>query len=423
MKDITYVGLDAHKKAINVAMLLPGRREPVEWIVENEPSAIRRMMKRVERETEGEVRFCYEAGPCGYALQRRIQSGSARSVCEVVAPALIPTKPGDRLKTDRRDARKLAEYLRADLLTEVKPPTLEQESVRDLCRCREDAKEDHLRARHRVAKMLLRRGLSFTGGKGAWTRAYWEWVKSLRFEHASDQVVFDDYVLAITHLEERIKRLDDQLRVVAEEPEYKELVGRLRCFRGIEVTTAICLVAELYNFGRFASPRGLMAYLGLVPSEHSSSDKTRRGGITKAGNAHARRLLIETSWHYRHRANVSPKLRQRRKEQPGFVIAIADKAQERLNRRYRAMTERGKPTNKVVVAIARELVGFLWAALQNPTTTPTPSKKSPSKAQSTAGSRSVKDAQEGAASGSLRESLTERSARRGNVSRRGRGTA
>lgn len=425
MSSITYVGLDAHKKSINVAMLLPGRRQPVEWQVAHEAAAVRRMVRRVEREGTGELRFCYEAGPCGYALQRRIERESKRAACAVVAPSLIPVKPGERIKTDRRDARKLAEMHRAELLTEVQPPTLEDEATRDLCRCREDAKEDLLRARHRLGKLLLRRGIVYAAGKKAWTSAHRAWLQTLRFDLPEDQAVFDDYLLAIEQVEERVKGLDEQVAKVADKPQYKEAVGRLRCFRGIDVITAMSLVAELHRFSRFASPRGLMAYLGLVPSEHSSSDKTHRGGITKTGNRHVRRLLVETTWHYRHRPGVGKALRERRAGQPTHVIAIADKAQQRIHRRYQRLTERGKPPNKAVIAAARELVGFIWAALRDvPTNHATSNDRSPSKPEATASSHSVKDATCGrAASGSLRESLTERSARRGVASRRGRGTA
>jgi transposase len=414
MGDITYVGLDAHKKAINVAMLLAGERAPVEWKIANDEKSVARLVRAVrQRAGSGEIRFCYEAGPCGYALQRRIESADS-VVCEVIAPALIPSKPGEHIKTDRRDARKLAELSRAGLLTAVQPPTTQDEAVRDLARCREDVRQDLTRCRHRLGKLLLRRALRPDDGGTAWSSRHRKWLRALRFEDAADQAVFDDYLLAVEQLEERLQRLDEHLAQVAEQPRHKVLVGRLRCFHGIDTLTAMTFVAELYAFGRFSSPRHLMAYLGLVPKEHSSSERVRRSGITKAGNSHVRRLLIETAWQYRHRPSIGQKLRKRREGQPAVAIAIADKAHQRLNRRYRRMTERGKPANKVVTAVARELVGFLWAALQN----------TPSVPEATAGSPLVKDAPcGGAASGSLRESLTEGSARRVNQARRGRGTA
>ncbi|GAC1424592.1 MAG: IS110 family transposase [Acidobacteriaceae bacterium] len=357
---ITYVGLDAHKASISVAMLLPGQRQPIEWAIANEPGAIRRLGRKLGRESPGEVRCCYEAGPCGYALQRRLLADDV--VCEVVAPSLIPVKPGDHIKTDRRDAKKLAELFRAGLLTEVRPPTEEEESARDLCRCREDAIEDRARCRHRLLKMLLRRGLAFPG-KRPWGRAHAEWLRSVRFEYAGEQAVFEDYQLAILQVDERIRTLDEQLTKLASEEPYCVPVGWLRCFHGIETITAMTLVTELHGVERFHSPRQMMAYLGLVPSENSSSDKTRRGGITKAGNSHVRRVLVESAWHYRHAAGVGKVLLQRRRGQPVRAIAIANTAQQRLCRRFRRLTERGKPSAKVVVAVARELAGFVWSAL------------------------------------------------------------
>lgn len=364
---ITFVGMDAHKKAINVAMLLPGGNQPVEWQVANEPAAIRRLAKKLTREAAGgEVRCCYEAGPCGYALQRELEAAGG-IICEVVAPSLIPVKPGERIKTDRRDARKLAELQRAGLLTEVHPPTADEEAVRDLCRCREDAQEDLTRARQRMGKFLLRRALIFTASKSAWGKLHRQWLRGLTFEHAADQAVSDDYLLAIEHLEERLRTLDSQMAEHAGRDPYREPVGWLRCFRGIDTATAITLVAELHDFRRFRTARELMAYLGLVPSEYSSGESRHRGSITKAGNRHVRRVLVETAWHYRHRAKIGETLRARRRGQPGHVIALADRAQERLCRRYRHLIECGKPSPKVVVAIARELAGFLWAALAPPT--------------------------------------------------------
>jgi transposase len=358
---ITFVGLDAHKKAIAVAMLLPGERVPIAWEVPNEPAAVRRMVRKVEREAPGEVRFCYEAGSVGYALQRQIVEAGSGS-CMVVAPALIPRKPGERIKTDRRDARKLAELFRAGLLTEVQPPTPEDEAVRDLCRAREDARADLTRCRHRLAKMLLRKGIIWAMGKKAWTDGHRRWLRGLHFEDGSERAVFDDYLLAIEQLEERVRGLEEKVATVAQTERYAERVGWLRCYRGIDTVTAMTIVSELYGFERFQSPRGLMAFLGMVPSEYSSSDKTHRGGITKTGNGHVRRVLIEAAWHYRHKPGARS-LTKRREGQPAQIIALADKAQHRLYRRYRRMTEAGKPGPKVVTAVARELAGFIWATL------------------------------------------------------------
>lgn len=357
----TFVGLDAHKESIQVAMLVPGREEPIEWKVVNEGGAVRRMVKKIQKEACGDVNACYEAGPCGYALQRTMKELGVE--CVVIAPSLIPVKPGDHIKTDKRDARKLVGLFRAGLLTEVHPPTEGEEAIRDLCRCREDAKEDLLRAKHRLGKMLLRRGLRWEGGKRNWTESHRTWLRSLPFVHPADKLVFEDYLLAIEYLEERIRSLDSALEAAVKQDPYREPVAALRCFSGIDTTTAATLVAELYDFGRFRSPRELMSYLGLVPSEHSSSESRRLGGITKAGNSHVRRVLVESSWHYRHRPYIGEKLRKRREGQESGVIAIANKAALRLHRKFRRLHERGKPITKVVVAVARELVGFLWAVL------------------------------------------------------------
>ena len=280
----------------------------------------------------------------------------------VVAPSLIPVRPGQRIKTDRRDARKLAELLRAGLLTAVRPPSEKEESARDLVRCREDVLEDLSRCRHRLGKMLLRRGLIYRDGH-AWTLRHRGWLRSLRFEEPTDQVVLEDYLLALEQMEQRLKALDRELEALSQTQPYRQWVGVLGCYRGIGTVTAITILAELHGFERFTSPRQLMAYLGLVPTEHSSGEKLARGRITKAGNAHVRRVLIEAAHHYRHAASVGHLLGKRRQGQPAWAIAVADKAQQRLHLRYRRLQMRGKPYGKIIVAIARELVGFLWATL------------------------------------------------------------
>ena len=267
-KGTTFVGLDVHKEAINVAMLLPGESRPVEWQTSNDAAAVRRLVRKLQRSAIGDLRLCYEAGPCGYAVQRTIRALGVS--CVVVAPSLVPRKPGERVKTDRRDARKLAELLRAGLLTEVHPPTEADEAVRDLCRAREDAHGDLVRGRHRVSKLLLRHGWTWNGGKKMWGQGHRLWLRSLRFEHKEDQWVLEDYLLALEHIEERLRALDAQIEQTSLDPRYASVVAALRCFRGIDTLTAMCLVAELHNFMRFESARGLMAYLGLVPSDHSS---------------------------------------------------------------------------------------------------------------------------------------------------------
>src|SRR6478735_3112690 len=308
MKQITtYVGIDAHKKDLFLAMLVGTEAAPVSWTVPNEPKAVKRLVRRLERDAPGPVHIFYEAGPCGYALQRQVTT--ARVSCEVVAPVLIPRKPGERVKTNRRDSRKLVELGRAGLLTAVQPPTPADEAVRDLARARDDAREDLQRCRHRLGKLLLRRGLHFSGRN--WTRAHRTWIESLTWTHAAERVVVDDYLLAIDHTEARLLELDARLSEIAEQAPYREPVGWLRCFRGIDTLTAMLILAELHDFRRFGSARALMAFLGLVPGEDSSGEKHRRGRITKTGNALVRRLLVETAWHYQHRAGVGRALAAR----------------------------------------------------------------------------------------------------------------
>jgi transposase len=361
-KGTTTVGLDAHQKTIHAAILLPGSEASMLDSFANTSDGIRRFIRRMKKRAPGAVECCYEAGPLGYGLQRSLQGLGVG--CVVIAPSLIPRKPGDRIKTDRRDARKLAELFRAHLLTEVHPPTPEQEAVRDLCRAREAAKEDQKRSRHRLSKFLLRRQIRWTAGRKAWTRAHQEWLRGRRLPHPADQAILDDHLLALEQVEGRLCAFDQQIEVLATQAPYAEAVGHLRCFRGIDTLTALSILAELHDLRRFASPRALMAYLGLVPSESSSGGVEKRGAITKAGNSRVRRLVIEAAWHYRHRPAVGYRLHKRRAGQPACVIAIADRAQQRLNQRYRRLLERGKPHNKVIAAVGRELVGFVWAALQ-----------------------------------------------------------
>jgi transposase len=358
----TFVGLDTSKKSIEVCVLLPDVERAIAWKEPNEERAVKRLIKRLKKDALGELRVCYEAGPCGYALQRQFLAAGVS--CIVIAPSLVPMKPGERIKTDRRDAKKLAECLRAGTLTEVRPPTEAEEAIRDLSRCREDVREDLHRARHRLGKLLLRRGLLFAGK--AWTRQHREWLRKLEFEHEADRTVFDHYLQVIEGLEERLRALEVKLAELSQRDPYREPVGWLRCYRGIDTVTAMAIVAELHGVERFPSARGLMCYLGLVPGEHSTGGRVRRRGITKTGNRHLRRLLIEASWHYRHPARVGSALRKRREGQPAWAIAMADRAQSRLHRRYWRLVHLTKPPTKAVVAVARELAGFVWATLCRP---------------------------------------------------------
>ena len=357
----TTVGMDVHKNSIHVAMLLADEAEPSEWHEPNTAEAVRRLARRLLRQAPGALRCCYEAGPTGYALQRQLTAAGVP--CTVVAPSLIPVRPGSRVKTDRRDARKLAELFRAGLLTEVHPPTESEEALRDLCRCREDVRDDLLRARHRMSKFLLRRHAIYRQTKHHWGTRHMAWLHEIRFDDPASQATFDSYLLAIEQLTERQSQLETRMAEFGAQEPYREPVAWLRCFRGIDTVTAVSLVAELHDFRRFRSARALMAYLGLVPSERSSGESERRGAITKTGNTHVRRLLVEAAWHHRHRPTISAPLARRRDGQPARVLAIADRAQERLHARFIRMMMHGKPQPKVIVAMARELVGYLWATL------------------------------------------------------------
>ena len=356
----TYVGIDAHKRELHVAMLIGAAEQAVSWTCPTEPRALERLRLHLEREAPGAIECCYEAGSTGYALQRRLDGG--RMHCRVIAPSLIPQRVGDRIKTDRRDARQLAQMLRAQLLTEVHPPTPADEAVRDLCRARDDARDDLMRSRHRLGKLLLRRGLVFHGKN--WTKRHHEWLSQLEWPHPAEQHVVTDYRLAIAHVESRLTEIDRVLDDLASAPPYATAVAALRCFRGIDTVTAVTLLAELHDFRRFPRPRALMSFVGLVPSEHSSGGRRRPGAITKMGNHLARRLLVQAAWHYHHEPRIGAPRRRRRVGQSAAVLAIADKAEQRLCRRYRRLCAHRKPKPIIVIALARELVGFLWAVLQ-----------------------------------------------------------
>jgi len=357
----TFIGMDVHKKSITYTILSPDNLHGETKEFSNNETSLKRFIKRIKKQSPGDILCCYEAGPCGYHLQRRLNTAGLK--CIVVAPSLVPVKAGECIKTDRRDSKKLAKYLRSGDLTEVHPPTQAEEAVRDLCRARDDARADLMRCRHRMTKMLLRKGIRFTEGKKHWTKTYMSWLKTLTFDDANEQTVFDSYLLAIEQIEERKKWLERQVEEASQNDAYRERVGWLRCLRGIDTITAMTILSELHDFRRFQSPRELMSYLGIVPSEYSSSERKQRGSITKAGNSHVRRILTEAAWNYRTRPRVPYHLRKRREGQPADVITIADKAQQRLYHKYMSMVVRKKPHNKVNTAVGRELVGFIWAIL------------------------------------------------------------
>jgi transposase len=357
-KNTTYVALDDSKRKIVVGILRPGVDHPELREMPNDPRQIRRLFERLTR--EGPVAACYEAGVSGYDLYRQLTALGV--ACSVIAPALTPRRPGQRVKTDRRDAAKLVRLFRAGELTAIHVLDEDEEAVRDLVRCRDDLRRDVLRWRHRVLKLLARHGRTYLAGRN-WSQAHWRWIREQRFAQAPLQRAFAATLFALEQALARQAELDQELAAVATTAPYREPVAALRCFRGLDTLSALILLAEVVDFQRFRRPRELMAYLGLVPGEYSSGDTQRRGALTKAGNAHARRVLVEAAWHYRHRPALGRALAHRSHGQPTEVLDQAWRAQQRLHRRYRHLVGHGKRPPVAVVAVARELVGFVWAAM------------------------------------------------------------
>jgi len=355
---ITYVGLDVHKDTIAVALAEAGRRSEVREYGEiaHTPSALKALATKLSR-GGSELRFCYEAGPCGYGIQRQLTL--AGHGCFVVAPSLIPRKPGDRIKTDRRDAANLARLHRAGELTPVWVPDPAHEAIRDLVRARLAAVRSLRQARQQLTGFLLRHGHHYN--RPAWTLMHRRWLAGLRFEQPAHHIVLEDCIAAVEAATARRDRLEAHIEAALPDWSLAPVVRALQALRGMGLVAAATLVGELGDIARFANPRQLMAYLGLVPSERSSGAARRQGGITKAGNGAARRMLIEAAWSYRFPARLSREqlLRQETLAKP--IRDIAWKAQERLCRRYRRLVQAGKSPNVVTTAIARELSGFVWA--------------------------------------------------------------
>jgi len=351
MKNATrFVGLDVHADTIAVAVAAAGRDGEVRnlGIIRNEAGAVRKLVEKLGKKG---LRTCYEAGPTGYALYWQLtELGVA---CEVIAPTLVPRKAGERIKTDRRDAIKLARCYRAGELTPVWVPDKAHEALRDLVRARESAKQDQHRARQRLSKFLLRSGQKPPQEKSTWTQKYLEWIRGVRFEHAAQQATLVDYLGEVDHLSQRIERLERSIdQAIAEAPDgLRAVVEGLQALRGVAKLTATTIAIEIGCFSRFQTAKQLMAYCGVVPSEHSSGSSRRQGAITKTGNAHVRRVLFESAWSYRHRPNLGRDLRKRQQQVSPATIEIALKAQHRLHRRYVALSARGKPLTKIVGAV------------------------------------------------------------------------
>lgn len=360
MSKIRFLGLDVHADTIAVAVADTNGEVRRHGMIPNQLEAVRRLIKKLG--TGYELRACYEAGPTGYVLFWQLTALGV--ACEVVAPSLVPTKAGDRVKTDKRDAEKLARAYRAGDLTPVWVPDAAHEALRDLVRAREDAKQDQTRARHRLSKFLLRHGQRPQIKTKAWTQMYMEWVKrKVHFDQAALEATLRDYVHEVEHAAERIRLLEKDLAeaIAASAPAVRAVVEALQALRGVAFLTAVTIVAELGILSRFANPRQLMGYSGLVSSEYSSGNRIQRGGITKTGNAHLRRVVVEAAWAYQRRPWVGGYLAKRQKGLDPEIIDLAWKAQHRLCGRYKKLAARGKNKPQIVTAVGRELLGFIWA--------------------------------------------------------------
>ena len=352
-----HVGLDVHKDSISVSVAEPGRAAArlIGKVVHDVPKLLKLVAKVGTAE---QLHIVYEAGPTGFGLQRALQAKGF--VCEVIAPSQIPKRAGDRVKTDGRDSVQLAECSRAGQLSAVWIPEPEDEAIRDLSRAREDAVNSRVQARHQLKGFLLRHDVRYTG-KTSWCGAYYRWLATLNFGAGAAQTAFTEYWLAVKSADERVERLTKALQASITGWRWEGVVQALQVLRGVAAITAIGLVAEIGDLGRFAHPRKLMGYLGLVPSERSSGERVSRGSITKTGNAHARRLLTQAAWNYRFNARIGKQAQLRQQDLSESIREMGWKAQLRLTQRFAALNKRGLQANKACVAVARELAGFVWA--------------------------------------------------------------
>lgn len=356
---IRHVGFDVDTEKIAVAVAEPEGEVRSVGSIPNVEDAVRRLVRKLG--PANRLKVCYEAGPHGYGLYWLLTKLGVH--CEVVAPTLIPVRSGDRVKTNRRDAEKLARSYRSGDLTAVWVPDAAHEALRDVVRAREAAKKDELRAKHRLAKFLLRRGMRAGAGVRNWTAKHVQWVKTLRFELPAQEATFLDYLHEVEHARERVARLEVAIDQAVERvpPEMRAVIDGLQALRGIKKISAATIVAEVGPLSRFPRPKQLMGYSGMVPREDSTGMNIKRGAITKTGNTHLRRIVGEAAWSYKHRPAMSPVLKKRQEGLSEEVKEIAWKAQHRLWSRTRRLLAKGKVKNKVVTAVGRELLGFIWA--------------------------------------------------------------
>lgn len=358
-KKVLYIGLDVHQNTIDVA-LATGRSNGKVRSYGKIDSTLDALNKLIEKlhDKNVELRFVYEAGPCGYQIYRHLHSKNIE--CAVVAPSMIPKRSGDRIKTDRRDAINLVRLFRAGELVGIYVPTIEDEAIRDLVRCRDDIRRFKHKARQRLLAFLMRHGHQYPG-KRYWTKKYYNWLATIKCSHPADQIAFQEYVDVVNECGQRLKRITEQIQAHVEQWHRYPLVKAYQALRGVSFVVAVTVVSEIGDMNRFENPKQLMAYLGLIPSEHSSGKSIRRGSITKTGNGHVRRVLVQAAWTYRMPARVSTVLVKRQQDLPKSIRDISWKAQTRLCARYRRLIARGKSKQAVVTAIARELGAFIWA--------------------------------------------------------------
>jgi transposase len=362
-----FVAFDTSKLRNAVAIADGGRAGEVRFLgeIENSAAATAKLVRKLAAKYQ-RLTFCYEAGPTGYGLHRQI-TGLGHE-CSVVAPSLTPKKPGERVKTNRRDAVRLAKLLRAGELTAVWVPDQRHEAMRDLTRARDTAVMDLRSKRQQVSALLLRQGLHYSEDKKRWSKTHMNWLASQKLEHVEQRIVFEEMMLSVRQAQERIERLQQAIRAAVPDWSLSELVTALMAMRGIDLISATTFLAEIGDLSRFQSPRELMGYLGLVPSEASTGDTIKRGPITKAGNRRARRTLVECAWSYQHPPRVGKEKQEKVAAAPRAVREIAWKAQCRLNRRYWALLKRGKLKTVAITAVAREFAGFIWAVARAATT-------------------------------------------------------
>ena len=360
-ESLRFVGMDVHKDSITTAVAEQGRKAA--YVYAETPNDWGLLLKKLTRlGPKSQLRCCYEAGPCGYGLYRKMKD--AEIACVVIAPSLVPTQGGRRVKTDRRDAKGLAHFLRSGDLVEVFVPDEETEAIRDLERAREDAKHAERAARHQLSKFLLRHDRRWE--QNNWTQAHLAWIRRQKFDHSAQQCVLVDYLKTVEDAGERESQLLKDLTALVPTTKLYPLIRALQAFRGIRLLTAVTIAAELVDLRRFESPGQLMAFLGLVPSEYSSGQTRHQGRITRAGNKHVRRLLVESAWSYHFQPKMSKAIRQRNQGVAPGVQRLAWKAQKRLHKRLYHLIHKGKTPQKAITAVARELAGFLWAVGQEP---------------------------------------------------------